>query len=299
MEDDERKPSGCGLLLLYNNVFRRPPPAPRRSASTNSLPTHGTAPSTASDAHSSSKRRRSTSDDPSTAVSGGPAPLNSKAFANPNYPKAPASTRPTPMQGLAAGPRRAHNGGGISMELDSMINDHQRTKGSSTLVRASSGNVMLYGNLGNLRAPGAVTPSRNVLDYLPKTVNEMNSNATNRTQQGYGGMNGPNPMANSEACAEPDVPGVMCRALSTRLDPEELKEMGNEEYKQGNFAEAVALYDRAILINPEKASYWSNKAAALTAMGRLIEAVAECREAVRIDPSYHRAHHRLGTLYLR
>ncbi|PKA48883.1 Inactive TPR repeat-containing thioredoxin TTL3 [Apostasia shenzhenica] len=91
----------------------------------------------------------------------------------------------------------------------------------------------------------------------------------------------------------------MCRALSRRLDPEELKEMGNEEYNNGRYAEAVALYERAILIDPEKASYWSNKAAALIGLGRLFDAVQEVKEAVRIDPHYLRAHQRLATLYLR
>lgn len=211
---------------------------------------------------------------------------------------------PTPISGRAAIQGRAQNGG-ISIDLDSMINDHQRSKGSSTLVRASSGNVMLYGNLGNLRAPGAVTPSRNVLDYLPKTAKEMyppnytTSATPNRKQQQQQGYETNARMPNADEDREPRVPAEMCRALSRRLDPEELKQMGNEEYKKGNFAEAVALYDRAILSNPDKASYWSNKAAALTGLGKLIEAVEECREAVRIDPSYHRAHHRLGTLYLR
>ncbi|VAI49234.1 unnamed protein product [Triticum turgidum subsp. durum] len=75
--------------------------------------------------------------------------------------------------------------------------------------------------------------------------------------------------------------------------------MGNEEYREGHYAEAVALYDQAIIMDPTRPAYWSNKAAALAALGRLVEAVADCKEAVRIDPSYGRAHHRLGGLYLR
>ncbi|KAE8816536.1 inactive TPR repeat-containing thioredoxin TTL3-like [Hordeum vulgare] len=35
------------------------------------------------------------------------------------------------------------------------------------------------------------------------------------------------------------------------------------------------------------------------AMGRLLDAVADCREAIKVDPSFGRAHHRLGTLHLR
>ncbi|KAG0476243.1 hypothetical protein HPP92_012672 [Vanilla planifolia] len=84
-----------------------------------------------------------------------------------------------------------------------------------------------------------------------------------------------------------------------RGDPDKLKEMGNEELKRGRFGQALALYEEAISLAPEKATYRSNKAAALIGMGRLIEAVAECKEAVRIDPSHGRAHHRLASLYHR
>ncbi|KAK4381137.1 Inactive TPR repeat-containing thioredoxin TTL3 [Sesamum angolense] len=98
---------------------------------------------------------------------------------------------------------------------------------------------------------------------------------------------------------EPEKPVSLCRALSTRMDPEELKILGNEDYKNGRFAEAVALYDAAISINPNKASYRSNKSAALVALGKLLEAAFECREAIRIEPFYQRAHNRLATLYVR
>jgi tetratricopeptide (TPR) repeat protein len=83
------------------------------------------------------------------------------------------------------------------------------------------------------------------------------------------------------------------------LDPEELKKAGNEHYKKGHFSDALSLYDRAISLSPTSASYRSNRAAALTGLGRLAEAVKECQEAVRLDPNYSRAHHRLASLFIR
>ncbi|XVF16877.1 hypothetical protein REPUB_Repub10bG0069100 [Reevesia pubescens] len=87
--------------------------------------------------------------------------------------------------------------------------------------------------------------------------------------------------------------------LGSTTDPEEMKRAGNEMYKKGNFVESLALYDKAISISPENAAFRSNRAAALTAVGRLGEAVRECEEAVKLDPGYGRAHQRLSSLYLR
>ncbi|KAK7405321.1 hypothetical protein VNO78_06543 [Psophocarpus tetragonolobus] len=84
-----------------------------------------------------------------------------------------------------------------------------------------------------------------------------------------------------------------------RMDPEEVKRMGNEEYKRGHFSEALSLYDRAIAMAPGNAAYRSNRAAALTGLGRLPEAVRACEEAVGLDPNYGRAHQRLAMLFLR
>ncbi|MCD9560412.1 hypothetical protein HAX54_019087 [Datura stramonium] len=61
-----------------------------------------------------------------------------------------------------------------------MIQDHQRSKIANTLVRASSSNVMLFGNLGNIRQQGGgngtgptITSTANhILDYLPRTAKE-------------------------------------------------------------------------------------------------------------------------------
>ena len=92
---------------------------------------------------------------------------------------------------------------------------------------------------------------------------------------------------------------AVARAAVHGETPEELKRLGNDMYRRGNFSEALSFYDRAISLSPENASYRSNRAAALTALRRLGEAVKECIEAVRLDPSYSRAHQRLASLYLR
>ncbi|KAJ7948735.1 TPR repeat-containing thioredoxin TTL1-like [Quillaja saponaria] len=83
------------------------------------------------------------------------------------------------------------------------------------------------------------------------------------------------------------------------VDPEEIKRAGNEQYKRGHFTEALNLYTRAISLSPNNAAYRSNRAAALTGLGRLAEAVRECEEAVKLDPNYGRAHQRLASLLLR
>ncbi|KAL3636922.1 hypothetical protein CASFOL_019221 [Castilleja foliolosa] len=92
--------------------------------------------------------------------------------------------------------------------------------------------------------------------------------------------------------------GDPARRAGGTNDPEELKRMGNDSYKNGHFAEALTLYDKAIAMSPANAAYHFNRAAALMGLRRLVEAVRECEEAIRLDPGYLRAHHRLGSLFL-
>ncbi|XP_021751826.1 TPR repeat-containing thioredoxin TTL1-like [Chenopodium quinoa] len=189
---------------------------------------------------------------------------------------------------------------GISGELEMMIAEHQKGRGGINLVRASSGNVMVQSSLGNLRQPGGspytYKPASNGKpeeQQAPKNIINFSSKYSN---SGMGNIVNKKQIENGEKATGGTS---LCRALSCRMDPEELKILGNEDYKNGNFAEALALYERAIDLDPSKASYRSNKSAALTALGRLLEAVFECREAIGIEPHYHRAHHRLANLYLR
>lgn len=287
-ENHNEKKSGCGLL---NVVFGRRSIWPRRSTSTGSASSHG----------SSSHR---VTRFPSTPALNSP----KHCFDDPAFPKDKIVERPgknharsppvyqhhqnNPYQQSRNEPVRQHQsrkaapypGHGISGELESIITDYQKSKGANGLVRASSNNMMLYGNLGNLKQPG----------------NSSNGGASNVLDQNANGSYSTSGIGNVvKKKEEPKKPVSLCRALSTRMDPEELKILGNEDYKNGRFAEALSLYDAAISIDPNKASYRSNKSAALVALGNLLEAAFECREAIRIEPNYQRAHNRLATIYLR
>ncbi|KAJ0801596.1 putative tetratricopeptide-like helical domain superfamily, Thioredoxin domain-containing protein [Helianthus annuus] len=82
------------------------------------------------------------------------------------------------------------------------------------------------------------------------------------------------------------------------LDGEELKRLGREQYKMGNFLEALSYYNGAIDIEPDNPVYRCYRVAALMALCRLNEAVKECEEAIRLDFGYMRAHRRLGSLLI-
>ncbi|KAL1336635.1 hypothetical protein HN51_031001 [Arachis hypogaea] len=305
MRDTSPESRGCGLLssLLRRRGSSRS--KTERYSGNDDAHNHGKQPSKAKD----SKRPRSdVSDDArrsaSSASSNSNTPQRQKhvvVSVNQNHQRkqqqhdeaaaasmavcsSSRSSKVSPVQGYVNQGRKVPKDAvGISGELDSMLNDYQKPKGSNKLVRASS-NVMIYGNLGNLGQGGGGTnyPSSNI--------------PMDKVENGGGSNNNRNKKVTRNSKEES---GSLCRAVSTRMDPEQLKIMGNEDYKNGNFAEALALYDAAIAIDPNKAAYRSNKSAALTALGRLLEAVFECREAIRIDQHYQRAHQRLGNLYFR
>ncbi|OEL22695.1 TPR repeat-containing thioredoxin TTL4 [Dichanthelium oligosanthes] len=303
MTESRDPPTGCAMFGIYSGMFRR-----RRSASMTSLhrmngtspvapeaETEGAAPA-AAQANPAHRKPAAVSHDFSLVrrPSALPVPAQNGAGARAAPPGANERGRPIAkaangVGGARAAAEPASEYTGMAAELDKMILDHQRVKGTTQLVRATSGNMMLHRNLGNLNAGAGGASARNSAERGAKQASER------KAPNGYA-FSG---MGNIVKEAKPAAGGELCRALSHRTDPEKLKEMGNEEYRQGHYAEAVALYDQAIIMDARRPAYWSNKAAALAALGRLIEAVSDCKEAVRIDPSYDRAHHRLGGLYLR
>ncbi|KAK4434192.1 TPR repeat-containing thioredoxin TTL1 [Sesamum alatum] len=160
-----------------------------------------------------------------------------------------------------------------SGELSLALADQRKIDANGSLYRASTGNVMLLGHLGNLKQHG----KGGKLDQKVAVEGTVRKRAGDRSYQ----------------------LGNILHSPRNRLNPDVIKTLGNEKYKQGKYEEAVALYNQAIAIDPSNACYYSNKSAALMGLGRLVEAVSQCREAIRIDSSYHNAHCRLAKLYLR
>ncbi|KAL6179871.1 hypothetical protein ACLB2K_046542 [Fragaria x ananassa] len=166
-----------------------------------------------------------------------------------------------------------------SAELSRKINEHHQASESKPLVRASSGSVIHSGQVGNLRLqPGisSLLTGNSTPNSTPKCKAAVMGNIVKKNSDDHGVL-----------------------SFVNKLDPEALKSMGNEAYKEDRFEEALDFYDRAIALDSNKAAYYSNKSAALIGLGLLIEAVFECKEAIQIEPSYHKAQYRLATAYLR
>uniref|UniRef100_A0A0E0KZR7 Thioredoxin domain-containing protein n=1 Tax=Oryza punctata TaxID=4537 RepID=A0A0E0KZR7_ORYPU len=96
-----------------------------------------------------------------------------------------------------------------------------------------------------------------------------------------------------------DQASAVRMSAAPSAEAEEVRRAGNEQYKNGCFEEALRLYDRALAVCPDSSACRANRAAALIGLSRLGEAVAECEEAIRLDPSYGRAHQRLASLQIR
>jgi hypothetical protein len=87
--------------------------------------------------------------------------------------------------------------------------------------------------------------------------------------------------------------GDLAAAVSYFQDEIRLRPLNARAYfNLGNCAlkaspqQALELYNTAIKLDPQKPAYHVNRAAALEMLGRRDEALAECREALRVEPGY-------------
>eukprot|EP00267_Zea_mays_P041904 XP_020393845.1 inactive TPR repeat-containing thioredoxin TTL3 [Zea mays] len=192
MTEPRDPPTGCALFGIYNGMFRR-----RRSASMTSLHRINGAEAEA-EAAAPPNQKPAAHRDSSLARRPSAMPV----------PAAAQNGRSRPAAKAAPAAEPAAEYSGMAAELDRMILDHQRVKGTAQLVRATSGNMMLHRNLGNLNAGG-------------RAANER------KAPHGYASSGMGNIVR--EPRPAPAAGGQLCRALSHRTDPEKLKEMGNEE----------------------------------------------------------------------
>lgn len=102
-----------------------------------------------------------------------------------------------------------------------------------------------------------------------------------------------------------DLLGLAEKSVIKREISPELKEQadkhkneGNELMKQEKFAEALDQYNKAIDIDKNNAVYYCNRAAAHSKLSDFTNAIEDCKNALKIDPSYGKAWGRLGLALL-
>ncbi|KAL6513186.1 hypothetical protein OROGR_020672 [Orobanche gracilis] len=78
------------------------------------------------------------------------------------------------------------------------------------------------------------------------------------------------------------------------VDANSEKELGNENFKQKNFQEAIDCYSRSIALLPTAVAY-ANRAMAYLKLKRFQEAEDDCTEALNLDDRYIKAYSRRST----
>ncbi|KAH0721464.1 hypothetical protein KY290_004697 [Solanum tuberosum] len=87
-------------------------------------------------------------------------------------------------------------------------------------------------------------------------------------------------------------------SVEEAMTPAELNIKGCEYYEKGDYEQALTFFDKAIASSPDNGPLHCNRAGPLIGLMRYSEAIKECEEAIRLAPTYFRAHERLGTFLL-
>lgn len=77
-------------------------------------------------------------------------------------------------------------------------------------------------------------------------------------------------------------------------DANKLKELGNSQFKAGNFGQAIEMYTQAIKMHPD-ATFYSNRAACFAALKKYNEVIEDCEEALKLDNKFVKVYLRAGT----
>uniref|UniRef100_A0A1B6KFW2 SGTA homodimerisation domain-containing protein n=1 Tax=Graphocephala atropunctata TaxID=36148 RepID=A0A1B6KFW2_9HEMI len=103
------------------------------------------------------------------------------------------------------------------------------------------------------------------------------------------------PLSEDSADASPEASFDV--SFESKAAADTLKNEGNSHMSSLNFKEAVICYTKAIQLDPKNAVYYCNRAAASNKLGNYESAIQDCKTALKYDPSYSKAHGRLGLAY--
>ncbi|XP_057795961.1 TPR repeat-containing thioredoxin TTL1 [Salvia miltiorrhiza] len=216
-----------------------------------------------------------------------------------------ASAGPIPQK-----PNSSHSG---ELSVESSPSTARNIRSGHTRSRSCGSHHLIFSGSVSSPPPANVAPTGNICPSGRILKTAMAARPAKPDVLGSGGRYGHGSIMRGGLASKPGQDGgpagfsrglmvggepAKKAGLRGNNDPEELKRIGNDCYKNGHFAEALSLYDKAIAMSPSNAAYHFNRAAALMGLRRFVEAVRECEEAIRLDPGYVKAHHRLGSLLL-
>jgi len=75
---------------------------------------------------------------------------------------------------------------------------------------------------------------------------------------------------------------------------EQFKQEGNQHYAEGEFAKAVAAYNKALKADPENGVLYSNRAAAFLQLGKEVKAIKDADSAIALKPDWAKGYFRKG-----
>lgn len=75
---------------------------------------------------------------------------------------------------------------------------------------------------------------------------------------------------------------------------EEYKNIGNQEFKEGNYEKAIENYTLAISIDPNNCIYYSNRAGAFINKGDLEQGLKDAEKCLELDSKFIKGYLRKG-----
>ena len=69
-----------------------------------------------------------------------------------------------------------------------------------------------------------------------------------------------------------------------KMHCEQLKNLGNEQFKEGNFKSAIEFFDKAIKADPDNHILYSNRSAAYLSLGKGKLALQDAEKCIELNP---------------
>ena len=78
----------------------------------------------------------------------------------------------------------------------------------------------------------------------------------------------------------------------------QLKELGNNQFKNQNYTSAIDYYTRGIDLNPSEPVLYANRATCFKCLGRYKESVSDYKKAVQLGPRNTKNLKKLSSVYI-